>query len=199
MDIQAILGAYAQYITFPIVLILAVVAGVLAFYGYTLFKKFLPLFGAVAFGIIGASIVAPLIPVTLPIVNLNAIVGIVLAVIGALLMIYAYKLAIFVIGAGIGFVVGYVVLAPMLSLSGVVALIVSGVLALIVAILSLRLFKPIFILVTSVVSLIAVGALGAFVVFAEPSIIFVAVLAVVGLIVGIFAAKKQFTDNAGQA
>ena len=199
MDIQAILGAYAAYITFPVVLIAAVVAGVLAFFGYTLFKKCLSLSGAVAFGIIGSSIVAPYIPVALPIVNLPAVVGIVCAIIGAILITKAYKLALFVMGAGAGFYAGYFIVAPMFALDGVIAIVVGAVLAIIVALLALRIFKGIFILLTSVVSLAGIGALASLVIFQQTNIIFVAALAVVGLIVGIFGAKKQFTDNAGMA
>ena len=198
MDIQTLLGSYSAYLTFPIVLIVAVVAGFFAFNGYSIFKKCLSLFGAIAFGVVGSSIIAPIIPLELPFINFNALVGIVLAVVGAILMIYVYKLAIFVIGAAGGYFVAQLFIAPLFELQGTVALVVSIVAAVILGIIALLLFKPLFIISSSVLSLTVVGALASYVVFAEANMIITIVCAVIGLVIGIIAAVKQFQEHAGQ-
>lgn len=200
MDFQALIDTLQASVTFPIVLVAAIVAGIFAFYGYTLFKKCLALFGAVAFGVAGSVISASFLSeISIPLVNIASIIGIVCAVIGAVLMIHVYKLAIFVVGAAGGYFAAQLVIVPMLALEGTVALVVSIVAAVIVAILALLLFKPLFILLTSVVLMVGVGAISAFALFVEPTVVFVAVTAVIGLIVGICAAKKQFADHKGKA
>ena len=200
MDITSSLGALTASLTFPVVLVAAIVAGIFAFCGYTLFKKCLALFGAVAFGVAGSTLATTyLANVSVPLINLSSIIGIVCAVIGAVLMIYVYKLAIFVVGAAGGYFAAQIIIVPMLQLEGTVALIASAAAAIVVAILAVLLFKPLFILLTSVVTMTGVGAVSAFALFVEPTMIFVAVTAVIGLIVGICAAKKQFTDHKGKA
>lgn len=202
LDLSAMLGQFAGFM-FPIVLVAVILLTFLARYGYTIFKKCVSFVGAVAFGYIGSSIVAPLVlgmlGLNIEIISLPTVIGIVFAIIGALLMIYVYKLAIFFVGAAIGYFVAQVILVPLLSLEGVIAIAVSAVLAIVIGVIALLLFKPLFIIITSVFGMIGAGALTSLVLFPDGGIIFLAVFAVIGLIIGIVYAKKQFEDHEGQA
>ena len=198
MDLSTLLGAYAAY-AFPIVLVAVILLSFLARHGYTIFKKCIALVGAIAFGFIGSTIVAPLVPISIDIISIPTVIGIVFAILGAVLMIYVYKLAIFGVGAAIGYFAAQLILVPMFSLEGMIALIASAVVAIIVAVLAMLLFKPMFIIITSIFGMVGAGALASMVIFPSGEIIFLGVGAVVGLIIGIVDAKKQFADHAGKA
>ena len=204
MDLSALLGQFAGFL-FPIVLVAVILLTFLARYGYTIFKKCVAFVGAVAFGYIGSSIVAPLVlgmlGLEIPLVSLPTVIGIVFAILGAILMIYVYKLAVFCVGAAIGFFAAQIILVPMLALEGMIALAVSGVLALVVGVIALLLFKPLFIIITSVFGMAAAGALTGLVLIpsAGEQLIILAVFAVIGVIIGIVYAKKQFEDHEGKA
>lgn len=204
MDLSALLGQFAGFM-FPIVMVAVLLLSFLARYGYTIFKKCVAFVGAIAFGYIGSSIVAPLVlgmlGLEIPLISLPTVIGIVFAIIGALLMIYVYKLAIFFVGAAVGYLAAQIILVPMLALEGIIAIAVSAVLAIVVGVIALLLFKPLFIIITSVFGMAGAGALTGLVLIPSSSenLIILAVFAVIGVIIGIVYAKKQFEDHEGKA
>jgi hypothetical protein len=168
----------------------------------------LPIEGALIFGLIG-SYVAPIATGALGMqnigpVNLSVLIVFVLALIGALLMKFFYKLAIVIIGAAGGWSVGTAV-------SGIIALsfpdmtffatsesgfswgtlIISGICALIVAALSVFIFKGIYIVITSVFGMISAAVLAGISLFGADVMIITASGAV-GLVAGIICCVHQF-------
>ena len=193
---------------FAFVLSSVVLLFILAFWGYKLLKACLAIAGAATFGIIGNTYLAPLlVPYTensVPAwINVSGIIGMVLAAIGALLMVKLFKLGIFAEGAALGYVLGStatgIILTYVPNLEGflstpVGSIVVSCVLALILGVLFVLLFKHIFILVTSVGGLCAAGVLiGSCFVF-ELNPIILTVSAGIGVIVGICAMVYQYKN-----
>lgn len=148
---------------FPVALSLVISLILIAFYSYRVFKLELAAAGAMLFGNIGYSMLAPLIFRSLPTpegVNLYAIVGVICAIVGAAVMASVHKLAIFAVGGGVGFLLGQTVYSVILEKAPELSegflgtevgfYVVAGSTALAVAVLMLLLFKPIFIILTSV-------------------------------------------------
>lgn len=192
---------------FAFVLSSVVLLFILAFWGYKLLKACLAIAGAATFGIIGNTFIAPLVvPHTENLVpawiNVGGIIGMVLAGIGALLMVKLYKLGIFAEGAALGYFLGSTATGIILTYAPNLAflntpignIVVSCVLALILGVLFALLFKHIFILVTSVGGLCAAGVLiGSCFVF-ELNPVILTVSAGVGVIVGICAMVYQYKN-----
>ena len=199
------LGEYAAYL-FPIALIAVILLSFLARYGYTVFKKCLSICGAIAFGSIGSIVVAPLlmnmISLEINFISIPTVIGAILAIIGAVLIIYVYKLAIFVVGGALGYFIAQMFVAPLLPAEvaeGVAGIVISAVVALVVAILAVILFKPLFIIITSIFGMIGAALIAAYVILPELTMIPLVVFAVIGFILGIVFAKKQFADHKGKA
>jgi hypothetical protein len=148
---------------FPMALSCVIALILIAFYSYRVFKIELAAAGAMIFGNIGYSMLAPLIFRSMPTpegVNLYAIVGVICAIIGAAVMASVHKLAIFAVGGACGFLLGQTVYSVILEKAPGLSegflgtemgyYVVAGSTALAVAVLMLLLFKPLFIIVTSV-------------------------------------------------
>ena len=199
--LETILGPYAVYVTFQTVIAAIVVASTFAFYGYTIFKKALILIGAISFGIVGGLYVAPLIPIEVPLINLNVVVAVVFAAVGAVIFACAYRFSLIIIAGIAGYLITLIVLVPMLALEGVMVIVVAAIVSilLIVLLVFLKTMKLLFIILSSVIALPIAFALLALVLFTESNVIFVAVFAAIGFIIGIFGARKQFITHSGIA
>ena len=175
-----------------VVLILAVIA----FYGYKFFNIGLSADGATGVGVIGAMIVAPMVVDFLPVsgINMYAVIGFVFAIIGGILIHIFFNPIIFISGAGIGFAISYLALAPALALEGAVAWIAHSAIALIVGFITMKYFKFLYIFTTSVIGLAAAGFLMGWVIAPE-TIILGIIFAVAGAIGGIFAMSYQYRTN----
>ena len=181
---------------------------VFALFGYKLFKIELAIIGAGAFGLLGFWYLAPLIVNALgekvpENVNIYVITGLACAVIGAVLVILIHKLAIFVGGAAVGAAAGWGICIAVgmyytdsefiNSMAGhIVFAAVGGIL---LGVLFLFLFKPIYIIVTSVGGMTVVGYLVASTVMSIQSPVVVGISMAVGGVLGIFAAVYQFKSN----
>lgn len=209
LNLPAEVAEILENYLFVALLSVIIVLGIMAYHGFWLFKKCLPISGALAFGAVGSLVVTPMLDDMVgnmipEAISLAAIIGFVCAIVGALLMTYAFKLSIFLLGAGAGAGVGLIVSA---LLKGTIeffatqigALVAVGVCALVVAILTALLFRPLFIIVTSVLGLAAAGACVGLAVMPEGNLIVLGVCAAIGFIVGIFAAKKQFRASGKDA
>ena len=190
-------------VTFPVALIAAALLVLTAIYGYRIFKTTISVTVCVACGVVGSTL-APFILASLPIpaiegVSLSAIVGVVLAGIGLLLGFKLYKLSLF-ISCAVG---SYFVYTPVATLIAAMLpdvpllnspeglMIVSAVLALLTGILMLLLFKPLYIIITSIGGVaLAVGLIAVSVAPGYPVAGLVGLG--VGALLGIPAAKHQF-------
>ena len=193
--------------------IVAIIASLflLATWGWRLFRLALPIEGALIFGLIG-SYVAPIATGALGMsnigpVNLSVLIIFVLALIGALLMKFFYKFAIVLIGAaggwGAGSAIGAIIAVsfPDMAFFAVTergfswgALVVSGICALIVAALSVFIFKGLYIVVTSVCGMISAAALAGISLFSmtEINTTIIAACGAVGIVAGIICCVHQF-------
>ena len=196
-------------ITFPVAIIAAAVLILLAIYGYRLFKTTISVVVCIVCGIAG-SFIAPFIleaasvPTVIEGVSLSAVIGIVFAGIGLLLGFKLYKISLFIsCTAG-----AYLIYSPIITLLPVVfpdlpisqlpiintpegIMITSAVLAILTGILLLLLFKPLYIIITSVGGVAVATALIAISV-APTYEMTVWVGLILGAILGIPAAKHQF-------
>lgn len=198
---------------FAVMLASAVALVVFAFWGFKIFRVCLPLGGAIAFGAVGNLLIAPLVTGAIGGealylgsfgIDIAAAIGVVCAILGAVIMGVFFKFALFLLGAGTGYVVGANVFYMIgngategFFASNVAFYIVAAVAALIVAILFVLLFKYIYIFVTSVGGLAEVGAIIALTLMVDiiPVVLYAAMA--VGAIVGIFAMVYQIRHANG--
>ena len=153
------LGIFSA-LSFPLALVFAAALALVAIFGYRVFKTVISVATCVVCGIVGTTVVAPVVlnMVALPNIagiSIPAVIGLVFAAIGLLIGLKCYKLALFLICAGGVFLVGQPILAGILTpmalpfisteLGVMVVSLVAGVL---VGVLMLLVFKPVFIVVT---------------------------------------------------
>ena len=192
---------------FPVVLVAVIGLGFLAFRGFWFFEKALTVMGAIFFGAAGSTMLGPIVVASLgesapANVNLSVIIGLICAALGAVLIRVLYKVALFVCGAFFGYTAGHAIAALLASLTkaeffttGNGDLITCIVVAVLVGILCVFLFKPVYIIVTSIPTMVAAGILlGTSIVTTGDQTVLI-VSGVVGLIVGIAAASHQFKHS----
>ncbi len=193
-------------------IVTALVCLFFAFFSYKLFKFCLFISGAAGGYMAGVMFLAPLISKYIDMEGdtLGLICGIICAVICGALALALYKIAIFVGGAAGGFVAAYPFALMLLSSFSdkieeigipvnVIAIIICVIVGIIAGIIVYKLFKPIFIIVSSIsLSVSALSSL-AVSIFGIEQLIILGVAAILGFIIGIFAMVKQFKMNAGSS
>ena len=200
LDLAALLGESLAAYSVAIAVVAIVVLALFARYGFTVLKKVVCLVGAAGCAYAGAQILVPkfLAGVALPIVSTNAVVGIVLAIVGGFIFCRFFKFGLFLIGAAAGYLVVADIVIGMVALEGIIATVASVVIAIVVGLLLRALFKPLFVIISSLVGMIGAGALLCVTLIpVDSSMVTIAFIAfaVIGLIAGIVCAKKQFADN----
>jgi len=177
---------------------------IMAFWGYKIFKFSLSIAGATVFGTIGGTVLGPLlagaIGDALPGVNISAILGFVLALIGAIILGIFHKVGIFVSGAASGYLLGTVFAIFLSSLmpnveffrNQIGIIIISAIVALIIGVLSIFLFKFVYILVTSVGGMAIAALTVIMTVMHEPSDVAILISLAVGALIGIVAMIVQY-------
>lgn len=192
-------GLISQY--FFITLISAVILLIInAFYGYKIIKFTIIAESSIGLGFVGNSLLAPLIFQNPPErVNLAAIMGIVFAIAGALLAIFLFKLMLFINGAGIGAILGafgcYLLSPDGVSTKTWVIAVICSVGAIVLGVLFIFLFKPVYIIVTSVLGLSLAGFIISYVICPDVYVIFSVIMTAIGFIAGIAASVFQFRKN----
>ena len=155
-------AALLQAVAFPYLLAVVVELVLLAFFSYRLFRISLSISGTVGGGFVGYTLVAPYITASIPedvtgVIDINALIGIILAVIGLLLSLWLYKFVLFVAtAAGSFFIYQGVFVTLAYSFPDITILttaegqmIAAGICAIITGVLMLLLFKPLYIVSTS--------------------------------------------------
>ena len=186
----------------------------MATWGYRLFRLTLPVTGAIAFAMIGTFVSHYVVewvgsPIIADMILVDPLVVLVCALLGAIIFGALFKLGIFVVGAAAGWTVGINVLVALANNMPDVEFFyteaayyifaIAG--ALILGFLCAFLFKPLFILITSIGSMAIAGiVVGSAVIIPpvsdEQSILtFVGVSAAVGAVAGIFCAVHQFKTS----
>ena len=182
-------------------IIIAIALTFFALFSYKLYKLSLYLIGAALLGYPGFMYLAPALAeklaITEPWFPIAITVG--CAVVGAILMIWLQKFAIFIVGAGIGYFLGgflntiviSIVQEPFLAeFPG--TLIVPIATAVLFGIIARMIFKPLFIFGTAILSMMTVSRLLFALIPMEISpIIAIAVGVVLGVFCSIFQLKRR--------
>ncbi len=191
---------------FPNALSVIIIFGLLAFFGYRLFRYFLVIGGAVGCGLLGYTVISPLMIGILDLASpsqflLSALLGIVLALAGGLLVNRFMRPAVYLFMAGIGFYLFHklaLLLAEWSSLLSFLggasaSAIFATVMGLAFGSLTLPFFKAIYVFATSVGGLALAGYLIADILFSSVTLAYI--FALVGAIGGVFAMRYQFRTN----
>lgn len=203
-----IVGLIEQYK--PLFLLAAIcIVSLLAFEGYKLFKMLVYIGGAFAFGYLGITYLTPLIAETvvpmLPAnINFPGLVAVVCALIAVFLTRCAYTFMIMVIGGVGGYFLGSTVIYNLLVgyfntldfLQGdMVKHIVGGVIAALLALIFILLFKHIYMLATSFGGMIACALLLQNIVMPSADENTQICFIILGVAVGIFALVHQYKEE----
>ena len=192
---------------FPNVLSVILVFGILAFFGYRLLRYFLVIGGAVGCGLIGYTVVSPLMTGVLDLASpsqflLSALLAIAFALAGGLLVNRFMRVSVYLFTACIGYYLFHLLalfLAQRLSALSFLgdpapAAIFATVLGLALGSLILPRFKAVYISITSVGGLALAGYLVATLLLDDASVL-TYVFALIGIIGGVFAMRYQFRTN----
>lgn len=200
-ELEAFLGTF----TFIPALIIVIAGIALAFWGTRLFKICITLVGTVFFGIIGADVVAPLLlgamgdaALEMPF-SIAAVIGFVFAGLGYLLSYKLYKFAIFLFGGAIGYVLGTTVAAMLAQnlegeffSSDMFPIIVSVVCAILVGIITLFVFKFLYILSTSFSGMCAASMAACFAIVPSMEMAALVIFGILGFVLSIVAMVYQY-------
>lgn len=199
LDFAALFGS----ITFEIALASVVLCIISAFFALRLFKIYISAVGAFTFGYIGYYVMLILLDEGLvpPVdgINLQVLTGLVAAILGFLIASFLHKVVLFVGGAAGGFLLGNLVVelisANVTPIDENVALIISGVVALVIGALVCAIFKPIYIFVTSIGGM-ALAAVIVSAILLPLETHYIIIAAIVGALIGIIPMIYQFKRDA---
>ncbi len=185
----------------PFLIGMAVGLMLLAFFGFKLLRIELVLTGILLGYSLGYDTFGAMVGDSISGVNIALILGIVCAVVGALLAAKVYRFMIFLIGGLTGFAVGSALFPSLVDGFGslpvsedTLVLIMSIVVAIILAFIIYKLFKPLYIVFTSLVGgFLSLGILSIAIFGENDSLI--SIFAIAGLVVGVFAMIYQFKSN----
>lgn len=181
----------------------ALVMFAFAFFGYRIFKAFLPVIaaaslGGFAYGLSGTLITGEIIAG----IDLPGCIALATAILALVFCRFTYRFGLFLFNLYAGYTIGLTVLQvlkenlPDVSFFGTVAgeLVISIACAVVYALLMIFLFKPLYIIISSIGGMtICAGALvDAVLTGSMPAWYFVLP---VGAVIGIFAMIKQFRDS----
>ena len=191
---------------FPSPLSVIIVFGILAFFGYRLFRYFLVISGAVGCGFIGYTVISPLMFGVLNLASpsqflLSILFSIVMALAGGLLVNHFMRASVYLFMAGIGFYLFHELalllaerLSPLAFLGEAApAAIFATLLGLAFGSITLPFFKAIYIFLTSVGGLTLAGYLIADTFLTSTTLLYV--LSLLGAIGGVYAMRYQFRTN----
>ncbi len=196
LGVTDIIAGLEPTMIFPIMMAVVIVGFIVATCASRLLTYAFKIAGTAAFGVIGwfvGDMVLANVELELEGIALASVIGFIFALIGLRIGGKHPKFMTFVIGAGIGYIVGSSVVATLASeveflASDIAQIIVPIVCAIIVALLCVWLFKFIYILATSMGGMIVAGY--AFGVAVAPE--FALYCAIAGVVAGIFAMVHQY-------
>lgn len=194
----------------PVVLMAAICLLVLfAFEGYKLFRLVVYAGGAFGFAYIGYNFIAPLLIPSLEgmvpdIININALVAVLCAVVAIFLTRFAYNFVIMLLGGGAGYLLGSMVVYKILVgyfdtldflKAGYVKHIVGGIFAAIFGILFILLFKHVFMILTSFGCLIDAALMLQMLLVPNADWTVKICFILVGIAVAVFAVVRQYKEE----
>lgn len=175
-----------------------------AFFSFRLLKLEIVIMGASVGYSLGSVELAALVGDAITGVNIGVILGVVCAILCAILSVKLYKLCVFISGGIVGYGLGTALFPSLVDGFGVLPIepellvtIMSAVVAIILAFVIYKIFKPFYIIITSIASMFLAGSMAAMLLFNGDETA-IGVGAMVGLVLGVFAMVKQFKMNAGR-
>ena len=181
---------------FPVIFVAAVALVLNALYAYKFFEIEFSIICASVLGLAGFYGIKLFIEPSIALpegINVAALVGFILAIVGALLSRFLLKVFLFLDGAAAGFLLSYLVFTSMLEPSlGVYVWIVHIICAVLLGIIFLLAFKFVYIMITSVLGMIVCACLVELLVLPSGGALGLIGAIVVGLIAGIFTAGYQY-------
>lgn len=191
-DINAILGN----VTFVPALLAIVALVVSAFFAMRMFKVYMCIIGTFSFGFVGYTIASMLPLPTVEGVDLVAVVGLVTALVGLIISPFLHRLVLFVGGVAAGYALGVFVasmIGTAIEVNEIAATIIAAVVALIVGGLAAAIFKPMYIIITSLGGMAVVGVLvSRLIVGVNMTAVIISLIA--GAVVGIIPMVYQFNS-----
>lgn len=180
-----------------------------AFEGYKLFKLVVYAGGAFGFAYIGYNFIAPLIAPSVEgivpdIININALVAVLCAVVAIFLTRFAYNFVIMLLGGGAGYLLGSVAVYNILLgyfntldflKAGYIKHIVGGIFAAIFGILFILLFKHVFMILTSFGGLIGAALLLQMLLVPSADWKIKICFILVGIAIAVFAVVRQYKEE----
>ena len=180
-----------------------------AFEGYKLFKMFVYAGGAFTFGFLGYSFLAPAIAVSLEgklpeILDFNALVAIICALIAIFLTRFAYDFMIMALGGVAGYFFGSMFIHSILVnyfntldflKDDIAKYICGGVFAAILGIVFILLFKHIFMVGTSFLCMMEASLLLQMIILPDADLNTKLCFIILGIAVGLFAAMRQYKEE----
>lgn len=207
--INSMLGAFGMNFGEPmikmvlcslfLVMVISIVAD--AFFGYKIYKIYIAIIGAVIFGLIGYIVSAFMLSaVVLPLgIDLPAVIGLACAGLGTIIAHYLFRFNMMIIGIVLGFVLGGFVVLPMVQ-SFMPALLeaesakywIVGVCLFLCTALFVICYRFVFIFFYSVLGMTVASVLAGMMIFPASGIFVWILFAIIGLVIGIFAAIYQY-------
>ena len=181
-----------ENLTLPLIMT-GILCVFLALFGFKFLKIEICVFGALFGYTIGAVEIANFVGDALA-PALITVISIALAIIGVLLSAKVYKIMVFIYAAYGAYYAGTILFSMFIEgLQGYEAVItlLSVLFAIVSAYITCKFFKPIFIILTSVGGMVLALVALALVISPESETV-MSVMMIVGLILGVFAAIKQF-------
>lgn len=212
LSVKDVLG----FFTIPVAIAAVILLFIVAKYSYDMLGVLIPLAGATAGAYVSmellGSVVGKYIPDVSKYVNIEYLIGIVIAIILAFVCAKYYNFTLFLIGGAVGYVfisrmvkdvlipldiVQQTVKSAGATVTSVVGILISVACGLVLAIVVMKYFKQIFTMLTSVACVAGGAAIGAIFMFANASISDYAVIgfAILGTLIGIRLAIEQLIFN----
>ena len=175
----------------PASIVIGLVLLVFAFFSYKIYRTALILIGALGGGILGFNFVSPIImnAMSEPEEWIPLVVALVCGIVGIALILALQKLAIFIAGGFLGFLLGNYISVIIAATNpefgeGAGKWVVVIICAILVGILAGKMFRPVFIIATSLVGGLggSISILGGFGVGVMISLIVGLVIALVGMV-----------------
>lgn len=189
---------------FSLALIAVFLCVLISFYGYKIFRFELTLLGALGFGLLGYLVISPFVTDLIGSaidfeILISAAVGLLMAIIGAVFVNVFYRISLGLLGLLTGYLLGAYLYIWLLVLNpdvtflreSYVSIIITVLVALIVGVLFFFFFRFIYIILSSFGGMI----LASMIILGSVTTAVSALYAIpVGVIAGIFAAKRQFAN-----
>ncbi len=207
----SVMSLYAEY-RIPVLVALIAISVLLSLEGYKIFKGSLYLIVPTALAFVGFKYVVALVIAqfgaslpALPLgISYEALIPFVLAVIGVILVKFAYKFTVMLLGGTCGFAIGYFAVSGFLAnmfptltflTANTAKAIIGLVFAAILGVAFILFFKHAFILITAIGCMVAAGYMACLVLMPEAPENYKLMAMGLGAVIGIYSTIHQYNEE----